>query len=174
MRVTPRRRANVQISCTDRTARRPWTSKIKSSTDLPFSEARTRDQGTPTMRAPGRRADPRSAPLRAASAPAEPARSRSLLVMAGLAVLLAGYAFIPADSAFSWLAYSGIGAACIAVAFWGYFKNGRRPRAAGWLVVLLGFLGWVVGDFVYMLEATVFHTEAYPAVSDVVYIASYV
>ena len=149
-------------------------SEIKSSTDprVPalVTGRKTKDL---RMRAPRRDAESRRASLRSTDAPAKPARPWSLVVMAGLAVLLVGYAFIPADNNLSWAAYSGIGVACMVMAFWGYVRGGRQHRAAGWLVVLLGFLGWVVGDVVYALEATVLHVEAYPAVSDVIYIVSY-
>jgi len=71
------------------------------------------------------------------------------------------------------LAYPAIGVVCGAVALAGLLRHvtGRR---AGWQLVLAGFLGWVVGDVLFFLEQRVIHVEAYPALSDGVYITSYV
>lgn len=47
------------------------------------------------------------------------------------------------------------------------------PVRRGWLLVLLGFGGWVLGDVVFSLEQHVVHLGTYPAPSDAVYLAAY-
>jgi diguanylate cyclase (GGDEF)-like protein len=99
------------------------------------------------------------------------ASGRAYLVMAPLAVLVAGYPFLP-DGLGRDLGYTAVGLVCAAVAIVGLFRSvsGRRT---GWMLVLGGFLGWVAGDVIYLVEQHVLELAAYPAPSDAVYIASY-
>jgi diguanylate cyclase (GGDEF)-like protein len=96
---------------------------------------------------------------------------RPFAVMAPLALLLACYPLLPEGAARE-AAYPAIGLLCAVVACVGLVRHvsGRRT---GWQLVLGGFLGWVVGDILFALEQRVFEVEAYPALSDAVYIASY-
>src|SRR3954453_5693345 len=125
------------------------------------------------MSALRRDAAARSAPTRRPVAPKEPRSPRSFVVMAALLVPLVGYAFVPEGTARQG-AYSAIGLLCIAAAFWGYLRTARRPRSGGWLLVLVGLLGWVIGDLMYLVELTVLHIDDYPSPSDAIYIPSYV
>ncbi len=96
---------------------------------------------------------------------------RSLLVMAPLLVVMAAYALLP-EGLVREIGNPVTGMVCISVAFWGLLRAGR-PRPSGWVLVLSGFLGWVLGDLVFMVEQTVLEISAYPAPSDVVYLGSY-
>ena len=96
---------------------------------------------------------------------------RSLLVMAPLVVVMAGYALLP-EGKIREVVYPAAALLFISVAFWGLLRTGR-PRPSGWLLVLAGFLGWVLGDVTFMVEQTVLGISAYPAPSDAVYFGSY-
>lgn len=96
----------------------------------------------------------------------------SLLVMMSLLIPMFAYAAVP-EGDLRQVVYTCAGTLSIAVAVCGLFRLGpARPR--GWLLVVGGFVGWVVGDWMYMVEQTVFGVLLYPAPSDGVYIASYV
>ncbi len=97
---------------------------------------------------------------------------RPFVVMAPLGALLACYPLLPAGLARE-VAYPALGLVCVSVALVGMVHNvtGRRR---GWLLVLAGFCGWVVGDILFLVEQRVFALEAYPAPSDAIYISSYV
>ena len=99
------------------------------------------------------------------------ASRRAYLMMTPLAVLVAAYPLQP-EGLWRDVSYPAIGLICAAVAFAGLARrvSGRRT---GWSLVLGGFLGWVIGDVIYLVEQRVFEVTAYPAVSDAVYIASY-
>ena len=49
----------------------------------------------------------------------------------------------------------------------------RSTRHRGWLLVLGGFSGWVLGDLVYSVEQSVWHGAVYPAPSDALYLGAY-
>ena len=74
------------------------------------------------------------------------------MVMAPLLVVLVGYALLPAADRDYY--YPFVGLLCVSVAFWGLLLQGR-PRPTGWLLVLAGFLGWVLGDLIFLVEQTV-------------------
>jgi diguanylate cyclase (GGDEF)-like protein len=98
-------------------------------------------------------------------------RGRPFAVMASLGLLLAGYPLLPTGLPRE-VGYPAIGLLCVIVGLVGLVRNvsGRRT---GWQLVLGGFVGWVAGDIVFLVEQRVFGSEAYPAPSDAVYIASY-
>ncbi|QWZ10055.1 bifunctional diguanylate cyclase/phosphodiesterase [Nocardioides panacis] len=81
------------------------------------------------------------------------------------------YPALPVGSARS-VGYDVIAVAAVGFAFLGLGRQ-RPAHRAGWLLVLLGFAGWVVGDLVYSAERGLFGITAYPAPSDAVYIGSY-
>ena len=97
--------------------------------------------------------------------------NRTLLVMALLLVPTVGYALMPDGNPRQFL-YALAGLLCISAAFWGLLRSGQRPPP-GWLLVIGGFLAWVVGDWVYFVEQVWFGVTAYPALSDAIYISSY-
>jgi diguanylate cyclase (GGDEF)-like protein len=90
--------------------------------------------------------------------------------MAPLLVAMGGYVFVPAgpyrDGVFALF-----GLICVAVAFIGLQHHSPR-RETGWLLVLAGFLGWVLGDAVFSVQGLV-GIEAYPGPGDAVYVAAY-
>ena len=96
----------------------------------------------------------------------------SLLVMALLLIPMAAYAVLPQGD-LRQVVYSCSGTLSVAAAFWGLLRAGPA-RPPGWLLVVAGFAGWVIGDWIYLVEQSVFEVLAYPAVSDAVYISSYV
>ncbi|HWM73721.1 MAG TPA: diguanylate cyclase, partial [Nocardioides sp.] len=91
--------------------------------------------------------------------------------MALLLIPMAAYAVIPQGD-LRQVVYSCSGTLSVTVAFWGLLRAGPA-RPPGWLLVVAGFAGWVIGDWIYLVEQSVFGVLAYPAVSDAVYIASY-
>jgi diguanylate cyclase (GGDEF)-like protein len=99
------------------------------------------------------------------------AASRAYFVMAPLALPVSLYSFLPAGP---WreISYPAIGLVCVAVALVGLFHC-VPARRTGWALVLYGFLGWVLGDVIFLVEQRVLQLAAYPAPSDAVYIASY-
>jgi diguanylate cyclase (GGDEF)-like protein len=68
--------------------------------------------------------------------------------------------------------YSLAGTLSVGTALCGLLRSGSA-RPWGWVLVLLGFLGWVTGDWIYLVEQSVFGVVAYPALSDAVYMSSY-
>lgn len=96
----------------------------------------------------------------------------SLLLMASLLIPMATYAVIP-EGDLRQVVNACSGTFSIAVAFWGLLRAGPA-RPPGWLLVVGGFAGWVIGDWMYMVEQSVLGVLAPPALSDLVYIASYV
>ena len=123
------------------------------------------------MVAPPQTAGARTAGRAGAGAPATRPRSLSLLVMALLAIPMAAYAVIP-EGDLRQIVYSLAGTLSVSVALWGLLRAGRA-RPPGWVLVVLGFLAWVIGDWIYLVEQSVFGVTAYPALSDAVYISSY-
>src|SRR4051794_26777634 len=95
---------------------------------------------------------------------------RTLVVVAALFLAVGVYALLPAEHRD--VAYALVALLCVSVAFWGLLRQGL-PRPAGWLLVLIGFLGWALGDVAHLVEQSVFELTSYPAPSDAVYIASY-
>jgi diguanylate cyclase (GGDEF)-like protein len=92
--------------------------------------------------------------------------------LAVLALALAGYLVVPAPDLAKQLWYDGIAAGAVAVGFAGLRRN-RPQRGRGWVLVLAGYAGWVIGDLVWSVEQHVI-PEVYPAPSDAFYLSSYV
>jgi diguanylate cyclase (GGDEF)-like protein len=91
--------------------------------------------------------------------------------MAPLVAATGGYVLLPATPLRDGV-FAALGLACVATAFVGLHRNAPR-RQTGWLLVLLGFLGWVVGDALFSLQG-VWGVTAYPAPADAVYLLAYV
>jgi diguanylate cyclase (GGDEF)-like protein len=90
--------------------------------------------------------------------------------MAPLVAAACGYTLLPSgplrDGAFA-----ALGLACVVTAFIGLHRHAPR-RQAGWLLVILGFLGWVLGDALFSLQG-VWGIDSYPAPADAVYVVAY-
>lgn len=97
---------------------------------------------------------------------------RSLLVLVLLTVAAVGYAFVPLSGFALTSYYDLVAIAAMGMAYRGVACHGPARRR-GWLLVLGGFSGWVVGDLVYAVEQQVWHDEVYPAPSDAVYLVAY-
>jgi diguanylate cyclase (GGDEF)-like protein len=92
--------------------------------------------------------------------------------LGGLACLTAAYLVIP-NGPIRDIWYDGVGVLCMAYALLALRR--RRPaQMSGWVLVAVGFAGWVVGDVEYSIEQGVWHLQSYPLPSDAVYLASYV
>lgn len=69
--------------------------------------------------------------------------------------------------------YDAVALIAIGLAFWG-LRRQRPPRGSGWLLVVLGYGCWVLGDLLYALENHLLGLYAYPNFSDGVYVSGYV
>jgi len=88
-----------------------------------------------------------------------------------LVALLAGYVCMPLSDPAQRVWYDATAVGAMAVGFWGLHAN-RPAHFRGWLLLLLGFSGWLLGDLVWLVES--WHQPAqFPAPSDAVYLASY-
>ncbi len=68
--------------------------------------------------------------------------------------------------------FAGLGLACVATAFVGLRRN-APGHPTGWMLVITGFLGWVVGDALFSLQGA-WGITAYPAPADGAYVVAYV
>jgi diguanylate cyclase (GGDEF)-like protein len=90
--------------------------------------------------------------------------------MTPLVAAAAGYVFVPAGSYRDGV-FALIGLACLALSLTGLFRHSAR-RDVGWLLLLAGFFGWVVGDALFSVQGLV-GIEAYPGPADAAYVAAY-
>jgi diguanylate cyclase len=97
---------------------------------------------------------------------------RSLAILCLLAVATVVYPFVPLSGDALRLYYDGIAFAAIVLAWRGVAHHGQSRRR-GWVLVLGGFSGWLVGDLVYTVEEHVWHGSVYPVPSDAVYLGAY-
>ena len=88
-----------------------------------------------------------------------------------LAGLLVGYVVLPLDDLDQRLWFTATAAAAMATAFRALYVH-RPAHARGWLLLLLGFSGWLTGDLVWLLESWLSSTR-FPALSDALYLGSY-
>jgi diguanylate cyclase (GGDEF)-like protein len=95
---------------------------------------------------------------------------RGALVL--LLALVAVYPLVPSGAGRSAL-YDAIGALSIGFGWLGLRARGPDDRSS-WLLILGGFLGWVIGDALSTLEQDSWHLTYYPLPSDAVYLTSYV
>ena len=98
-------------------------------------------------------------------------RRDSWWVHAVLVVLLAGYALLPLGETALHLLYDATAVLAMASGFSGVLAH-RPAHPRGWLLLLAGFSGWVVGDLLWQLESWD-AMPSFPAPSDAVYLASY-
>jgi diguanylate cyclase (GGDEF)-like protein len=96
---------------------------------------------------------------------------RPVVVVAPLAAASVGYGLLPSGP-FRDGAFAALGLVCVLTAFVGLRRNAPQ-RQTGWLMVLAGFLGWVLGDALLSVQGA-FGVTAYPAPADAVYFAAYV
>jgi diguanylate cyclase (GGDEF)-like protein len=96
--------------------------------------------------------------------------SRPVVVMIPLAAA-GGYALLPSgpvrDGAFAVLGLACVAAACAGL------RHNPPSRRAGWLLIILGFLGWVVGDGLFSWQSA-WDVAAYPGPADGAYLVAYV
>ena len=71
-----------------------------------------------------------------------------------------GYVLLPAGTLRDG-AFAALGLACVLTAFAGLHRNAPRQQT-GWLLVVTGFLGWVLGDALFSLQGAL-GVEAYPS-----------
>ncbi len=89
-----------------------------------------------------------------------------------LLALVAVYPLVPSGAGRSAL-YDAIGALSIGFGWLGLRARSPDDRSS-WLLILGGFLGWVIGDALSTLEQDSWHLTYYPLPSDAVYLTSYV
>ncbi len=88
-----------------------------------------------------------------------------------LGALWCSYPLLPSGAPRD-VAYDVLAAVCVGVGLLAA-RHLPTPVRRGWMLVLLGFGGWVLGDVVFSLEQDLLRLEWYPAPSDAVYLASY-
>ena len=91
--------------------------------------------------------------------------------MAPLAVAAAAYPFLPSGQVHD-VAYQAIGLVAVVVALGGLIRQGPA-RPPGALLVLAGYLGWLVGDPVHARGVHLFETDTYSAPAAAVHLAAY-
>jgi diguanylate cyclase len=86
-----------------------------------------------------------------------------------LPVLLGGYLCLDDRAQRLW--FTAAAFAAMVYGFRGLLVH-RPAHARGWLLLLLGFSGWLTGDLVWLVESW-HHYDRFPAPSDALYLASY-
>src|SRR5690349_7850014 len=98
--------------------------------------------------------------------------SRTLLLgVAGLALAVPPYLFLPLSEVQHQVLYQVIAGLAVLIGFLG-LRHHRPQRRRGWLLLLLGAAGWVVGDLVWAGEQSLL-PDRYPAPSDAFYLSAY-
>lgn len=96
-------------------------------------------------------------------------RTYFLSILLALAVPV--YVFLPLPGPQHQIFYDAIGACCLVVAALGVRRH-RPQNARGWVLIILGYAGWVAGDAIFAVEQKLI-PDVYPAPSDVPYLVSY-
>jgi diguanylate cyclase len=86
-------------------------------------------------------------------------------------VLLGGYLALDDQAQRLWFTAAAFAFAAMVYGFRGLLVH-RPTHARGWLLLLLGFSGWLTGDLVWLVESW-HHYDRFPAPSDALYLASY-
>lgn len=97
---------------------------------------------------------------------------RSLVLLGLLAVATVLYLFVPLSGVTLGVYYDVVAIGAMVTAYQGLAHHGAARRR-GWLLMLGGFSGWVLGDLVYSVEEYVWHGMVYPVPSDAVYLGAY-
>jgi diguanylate cyclase (GGDEF)-like protein len=100
---------------------------------------------------------------------------RHVALFAALAVValaIPAYALVPAPELVHQASYDAIAAFGLAAGFLGLWLT-RPTRRRGWVLVLLGYSGWVAGDVIWTVEQHLYPGH-YPAPSDAAYLSTYV
>jgi diguanylate cyclase (GGDEF)-like protein len=127
---------------------------------------RTRGRASPACRTP--RVHPPTTP----SAAAVPRLPRGLFIcLAALAAAVPFYVLVPLPEAAHQAFYQVIATGALLVGLLG-LKRHSPLRRRGWVLVLLGYAGWVGGDLMWSIEAHVL-PDQYPAPSDSLYLSAY-
>lgn len=90
-----------------------------------------------------------------------------------LAAATLAYPFVPLGTGGLSVYYDTVAVLAVVVGFAGVTRH-RPVRRAGWVLVLAGFGGLVVGDLVFSFEQDVLQLDGYPLLSDAVYLGGYV
>ncbi|HVH21256.1 MAG TPA: GGDEF domain-containing protein [Pseudonocardia sp.] len=88
-----------------------------------------------------------------------------------LLVLLIGYLGLPLDELSQRVWHDVTVLVAMTVGAWGLLHH-RPAHRRGWLLLLLGYGGWAVGDLVWLLES-VLQPPRFPALSDAIYLSCY-
>ena len=88
-----------------------------------------------------------------------------------LLLLLVGYLGLPLDELSQRVWHDVTVIVAMTVGGWGLHHH-RPVHRRGWLLLLLGYGGWAVGDLVWLLES-VLHPPRFPALSDAIYLSCY-
>jgi diguanylate cyclase (GGDEF)-like protein len=92
-------------------------------------------------------------------------------VLAVLALGVVPYQLLSVPDAVHQAWYDAIAAGSLLVGFAG-LRHHRPERRRGWLLILVGYSGWVLGDLVWTVEQHVL-PDTFPAPSDGLYLTSY-
>jgi diguanylate cyclase (GGDEF)-like protein len=92
-------------------------------------------------------------------------------VHGALLLLLLGYLALPLDDLTQRVWHDVTVVVAMAVGGWGLYQH-RPVHRRGWLLLLVGYGGWAVGDLIWLIES-VLHPPRFPALSDAVYLSCY-
>jgi len=104
----------------------------------------------------------------------KPESGRSTVLLALIALLSLGvllYVLLPLPQVVHEVWYTGVAAGAVLVGFLGLWRH-RPQHRSGWLLILLGFSGWMTGDMVWAVEQHLLPDQS-PAPSDALYLSSY-
>lgn len=99
------------------------------------------------------------------------ALGRPVTVAVPLVVVAGGYVLLPTGALRDGV-FAGMGMLCVLVASAGLWRRPPRHRL-GWVLVIAGFFGWVLGDALLSWQGAV-GLDAYPGPSDATYVVAYV
>lgn len=147
---------------------------VPRSEPVPPGETATRPAGLPVQAGPGVRPQPaeRHGRRRRSAEPPPASTPRALMLAIGaLALIVPVYVVVPMPEGLHRTLYVAVAAAAVLIGFLGLWHH-RPPNRRGWLLILLGCSGWVLGDLVWTIEQYLI-PDTYPAPSDAVYLCSY-
>ena len=108
--------------------------------------------------------------LRATGSRIMPPALMTVITLLLLATVL--LAVLPLPAGIHEISYNVIAIAAVLVGFVG-LRHHRPQHRIGWLLILVGFSGWLLGDLIWSAEQQLL-PDRYPAPSDALYLGSYV